>query len=128
MSNVNKIVLVGRVSTEIELRYTAEGSALAKFQLDVERPKKPDGDQKTDVISIVAWNKLAEICAEYLRNGRLILIDGRVQVRSYEANEGKRKYVTEIIAQNMKMLEGLSTNRPGISIIRTRVAHPDERT
>lgn len=111
MSNLNKVILVGRVDSEIELKYTTEGSALAKFTLNVERPKRPDGIQSSDIVSVVAWSKLAEICAEYLKNGRLILIEGRIQVRSYDDNNGKRKYSTEVIAQTMKMLEGLSAKQ-----------------
>ncbi|MFC1477869.1 single-stranded DNA-binding protein [Candidatus Margulisiibacteriota bacterium] len=113
MSNLNKIVLVGRVATEVELRYITDGSPLAKFRIAVDRPKRSDGAQKADFLNIVAWNKLAEICAEYLKKGRLILIEGRIQVRSYDTDEGKRKYVTEIIAQNMRMLEGLSARTAG---------------
>ncbi|MFA5928074.1 MAG: single-stranded DNA-binding protein [Candidatus Margulisiibacteriota bacterium] len=107
MSNLNRIILIGRVSSEVELRYTMEGSALAKFQLAIDRPKSKDGVQKTDFINIVAWNKLAEICAEYLKKGRLTLVEGRAQQRSFEV-EDKKKYVTEVIAQNMRMLDGLA--------------------
>jgi len=131
MSNVNRIILVGRVVAEVELRYTTEGSALAKFRMAVDRPRRPDGDQKTDFINIVAWNKLGEICAEYLKKGKLILVEGRIQVRSFETDNGTRRYVTEIIAQNMRMLESVSprTESPAPVVseqISPTVEHPPE--
>jgi single-strand DNA-binding protein len=118
MSNLNRIVLVGRVVGEVELRYTTEGTALAKLKIAVERPRRSSGDQKSDVIPLVVWNKLAEICAEYLREGRLILAEGRIQTTTFDGPDGRRKYVTEVIVQHIRMLEGLKAE---LSPVDTRV-------
>jgi single-strand DNA-binding protein len=106
MSNLNRIIIVGRINSPVELKYTAEGTAMATFSLVAERPRREGSPPKTDAISIIAWNKLAEICAEYLDNGKLALVEGRIQVRTYDADNGRRKYVTEVVAQNMRILEG----------------------
>jgi len=113
MSKFNKIVLVGRVASEVELKYTTEGTAFSKFRIAVDRPKRSDGEQKTDFISIVMWKRLAEISSEYLKKGRLVLVEGRIQVRTYDDSDGERRYVTEVIGQSMRMLESLSKSKEG---------------
>ncbi len=101
---LNKVVLIGRLTKDPELRYTPAGVAVTTFTLAVDRPKSGE-DKETDFISIVAWRQAAEACANYLRKGRLTAVDGRLQIRNYENNEGKRVYVTEVIANEVKFLE-----------------------
>lgn len=101
---LNRVILIGRLTKDPEMRYTPAGVAVTQFTLAVDRPFS--GEQKeTDFIPIVTWRQLAETCANYLRKGRLTAIEGRIQVRNYENSEGKRVYVTEVIADNMRFLE-----------------------
>lgn len=103
---MNRSILIGRLTKDPELRYTPAGVAVAQFTLAVDRPVKRDnGEKETDFIPIVAWRQLAENCANYLRKGLQTAVEGRIQVRNYENNEGRRVYVTEVIADNVKFLE-----------------------
>ncbi|KJD42946.1 single-stranded DNA-binding protein [Paenibacillus terrae] len=107
---LNRVILIGRLTKDPELRYTPTGIAVTQFTLAVDRPFTSQGGEKeTDFLPIVTWRQLAETCANYLRRGRLTAIEGRVQVRNYENNEGRRVYVTEIVADNVRFLE--SSNR-----------------
>jgi single-strand DNA-binding protein len=106
---LNRVILIGRLTKDPELRYTPTGVAVAQFTLAVDRPFSKDGERETDFIPIVVWRKPAENCANYLRKGRLAAVEGRIQVRNYENNEGRRVYVTEVIADNVRFLE--SPNR-----------------
>ncbi|MBY0205294.1 single-stranded DNA-binding protein [Paenibacillus cucumis (ex Kampfer et al. 2016)] len=99
---LNRVILIGRLTRDPELRYTPNGTATASFNLAVDRPF---GDKETDFIPIVTWRQTAEACANYLRKGRLAAVEGRIQVRNYENNEGNRVYVTEVIADNVRFLE-----------------------
>jgi single-strand DNA-binding protein len=107
---LNRIILIGRLTRDPELRYTPAGVAVTQFTLAVDRNFKPEGGEKeADFIPVVTWRQLAETCANYLRKGRLTAVEGRIQVRNYENNEGKRVYVTEVIADNVRFLESNST-------------------
>ena len=107
---LNRVILIGRLTRDPELRYTPSGIAVAQFTLAVDRPFTRDGgEREADFIPIVTWRQLAETCANYLRKGRLTAVEGRIQVRNYENNEGRRVYVTEVIADNVRFLE--SPNR-----------------
>ena len=109
---LNRVILIGRLTKDPELRYTPSGVAVTQFTLAVDRPfNSQSGEHEADFIPIVTWRQLAETCANYLRKGRLTAVEGRMQVRNYENNEGKRVYVTEIIADNVRFLE--SGNREG---------------
>lgn len=111
---LNRVVLIGRLTKDPELRYTPAGDGVSTFTLAVERPfKNQQGNKDADFINIVTWRKLAEVCANYLRKGRLAAVEGRIQVRNYENNEGKRVYVTEVVADNVQFLEsaGAGGNR-----------------
>jgi len=100
------VVLIGRLTKDPELRYTPSGIAVTIFTLAVDRPfTAQGGEREADFIPIVTWRQLAETCANYLRKGRLTAVEGRIQVRNYENNEGKRVYVTEVIADNVRFLE-----------------------
>ncbi|MCM3208525.1 single-stranded DNA-binding protein [Paenibacillus illinoisensis] len=103
---LNRVVLIGRLTRDPDLRYTPAGVAVTQFTLAVERPfTSQSGEREADFIPVVTWRQLAETCANYLRKGRLAAVEGRIQIRNYENNEGKRVYVTEIIADNVRFLE-----------------------
>ena len=107
---LNRVILIGRLTRDPELRYTPAGVAVTQFTLAVDRPfTSQGGEREADFIPVVTWRQLAETCANYLRKGRLAAVEGRIQVRNYENNEGKRVYVTEVIADNVRFLE--SANR-----------------
>lgn len=111
---LNRIVLIGRLVRDPELRYTPSGRAVATFALAVDRPfTNKDGERETDFINIVVWRKQAENCANYLSKGRLAAVDGRLQIRSYE-QDGQRKYFTEVVADNVRFLDrGSKADRSG---------------
>jgi len=103
---MNRAILVGRLTKDPELRYTPNGVAVANFTVAVNRPfKNQAGEQEADFINCVAWRGTAENLANYQKKGNLIGIDGRIQTRSYEGNDGKRRYVTEVIAESVQFLE-----------------------
>lgn len=107
---LNRVILIGRTTTDGELKYTPSGVAVYNVTLAVDRPFMKNGNKETDFIPVdfipvVVWRQLAETCANYLRKGRLTAVEGRIQVRNYENNEGKRVYVTEVIADNVRFLE-----------------------
>lgn len=107
---MNNIILIGRLTKDPELRYTQAGKAVCSFTLAVDRPYS--GEKKeADFINIVVWGKVGENCAEYLSKGRKAAVEGRLQVRSYEDNSGKRKYVTEVVADKVEFLEFAGGNK-----------------
>lgn len=100
---INRIVLVGRLVEKPELRYTGNGVAVAHFTLAVDRPfKNQQGERETDFIDIVAWRSTAEFAANYLDRGRWAAVDGRLQLRSYQTQEGRTRKVTEVIADSVQ--------------------------
>lgn len=110
---INKAILIGNLGKDPELRYTASGTAVASFTMaTTERFKNRNGEQqeRTEWHNIVAWGPLAEICGKYLAKGRQVYIEGRIQNRSYDDRDGNKRYITEIVANEMKML-----GRPGES-------------
>ena len=102
---LNKVILIGRLTRDPELRYTPGGAAVAKFTLAVDRRQSRDREKETDFIDIVVWQKLAETCANYLGKGRLVAGEGRLQVRSYEDSQGIRRKAAEIVAGEVKFLD-----------------------
>lgn len=102
---LNRAILIGRLTKEPELRYTPTGVAVCQFTLAVDRTFQNNGEKEADFIPVVVWRQLAETCANYLHKGRLTAVEGRIQVRNYENNEGKKVYVTEVIADNVRFLE-----------------------
>lgn len=104
---LNRVVLIGRLTRDPELRYTPAGVAVTQFTLAVDRPftNQQTREREADFIPVVTWRQLAETCANYLRKGRLTAVEGRIQVRSYDNNEGRKVYVTEVIADNVRFLE-----------------------
>lgn len=107
LSLLNKVVLIGRLVRDPELRYTQnEGVPVANFSIAVDRPfSNQKGEKETDFIRIVAWKKQAENCASYLSKGRLVAVEGRLQIRSYEDREGNKRTAAEVVARNVVFLE-----------------------
>jgi single-strand DNA-binding protein len=108
-NSVNKVILVGRLGKDPEVKYTQGGTAVARFSLatdEVWKDQSGEKQQKTEWHNIVAWNKLAEICGQYLAKGRLVYIEGRLQTRNWEDKDGNKRTTTEIRADNMVMLGG----------------------
>ena len=111
---LNRVILIGRLTKDPELRYTPAGVAVTQFTLACDRPfTNNQGEREADFIPIVTWRQLAETCANYLRKGRLTAVEGRLQVRSYDNNEGRRVYVTEVIADNVRFLESNRSDDSG---------------
>lgn len=102
---LNRIVLIGRLTKDPELRYTPNGKAVASFTLAVDRPfRNQQGEREADFINIVVWGAQAESCANYLSKGKLAAADGRLQIRSYEGQDGQKRWVTEVVAENVRFL------------------------
>ncbi len=114
---LNRVILIGRLTADPELRYTQSGTAVANFRIAVDRPfTNQSGERETDFIPIVVWDKQAETCANYLNKGRLVAVDGRMQVRSYDAQDGSRRWVTEVVAQDVRFLDwGRQSDQEGDS-------------
>ena len=101
---MNKVILAGRLVRDPELRYTQTGKAVVSFSLAVNRRFNHNQEQTADFIPIVVWDKLAEVCSKHLFKGSQVLIEGRMQVRNYEAQDGSKRYVTEVIAQELEFM------------------------
>lgn len=106
MASMNLVVLVGRVVGPPELRYTPGGKGVAQFTLAVDRTRggKPGQEKETDFIPVVAWERLAEICNEYLTKGKLVSIQGALRTRTYETQDGQKRKAFEVVASEMQML------------------------
>jgi single-strand DNA-binding protein len=108
MSGVNKVILVGRLGSDPEVRYTPSGVAVANFSVATseEWKDKDSGEKKerTEWHRIVAWRRLGEICGEYLSKGRQVYVEGRLQTRSWDDRDGNKKYMTEIVASDIQFL------------------------
>ncbi|MEW6066524.1 single-strand binding protein [Desulforamulus profundi] len=103
---LNKVILIGRLTRDPELRYTTNGIAVAKLTLAVDRPQfNRDKEKETDFIDIVVWQKQAETCANNLGKGRLIAVEGRLQIRSYDDSQGIRRKAAEVVAETIKFLD-----------------------
>jgi single-strand DNA-binding protein len=111
MASVNKVILVGNLGSDPEIRHTQSGQSVANFSLATnEQWTGKDGqrNERTEWHRIVAWGRLAEICEQYLSKGRQVYVEGRLQTRQWDDRDGNRRYTTEIVAQVMQML-----GRPG---------------
>ena len=103
---LNRVILIGRLTADPDLRYTPQGHAVTTFRIAVDRPfANQQGEQETDFFPVVTWRKLAETCAHNLNKGRLVAVEGRVQNRSYTARDGSRRWVTEVVADNVRFLD-----------------------
>lgn len=107
---MNKVFLIGRLSRDPELRHTNNGTAVCQINVAISRPVAQGREPETDFINVTVWNKPAENVAKYLSKGRQIAVEGRIQTRSYDNNEGKRTYVTEVIASNVEFLGSANDN------------------
>ncbi len=109
---LNKVILIGRTTKEVELRRTSNGTAVATFTLAVDnRFVLKDGKSSTDFISCVAWANTAETMEKYVRKGALIAVEGRIQTRNYDNKDGNKVYITEVVVENMRMLESRGNDR-----------------
>jgi|UniRef100_A0A7C3WSL2 single-strand DNA-binding protein len=112
-TSVNRVILVGHLGADPELRYTANGTAVARFRIattEVYTDRAGARQERTEWHRIVAWGKLAEICGQYLSKGKLVYIEGRIRSDSWE-QEGVKRYSYEIVADTMKMLSGRGPER-----------------
>ncbi|GGB63725.1 single-stranded DNA-binding protein 3 [Lentibacillus populi] len=109
---INAVTLVGRLTKDVDLRYTQSGKAVGNFTLAVNRPfKNAQGEQEADFINCTSWGKQAENLANYMKKGSQVGIVGRIQTRNYENNEGRKVFVTEVIAEQAAFLESKSNEQ-----------------
>lgn len=103
---INNVILIGRLTRDVELRYTPQSQAVGQFTLAVNRNfKNQNGEYDADFINCVIWGKLAENFANWTKKGNLVGITGRIQTRNYENQQGQRVYVTEVVAESFQLLE-----------------------
>lgn len=103
---LNRIILIGRLTRDPELRYVPSGQPVASFTLAVDRPfVNQQGERGTDFIDIVAWRRLAEQVTQHLSKGRLVAVEGRLQIRSYETQDGQKRKVAEVVADAVRFLD-----------------------
>ena len=108
---MNKVFLIGRLTKDPELRYTSTNTAAASFTIAVNRNfTNQNGEREADFINIVVWRKQAENVKQYLTKGSQVAIDGRIQTRSYDAQDGSKRYVTEVVADNVQFLDSRSSS------------------
>lgn len=110
---MNTVILIGRLVRNPEFKYTPNGNVVTTFTLAVDRPfKNQNGEKETDFIPIVTWNKLAENCANHLGKGRLVAVEGRLQIRSYK-KDGQNRRIAEVVASEVKFLDyGKKNEKP----------------
>jgi single-strand DNA-binding protein len=107
MAGLNKVMLIGNVGKDPEMRYTANGKAVTTFTIACNRTyTSPDGERReeTDWFDIVTWEKLAELCSQFLQKGRQAYVEGRLQTRSWEGQDGQKRYRTEVVASAVLFL------------------------
>ena len=110
---MNKVILMGRLARDPDVRTTQSGKSVAQMTLAVDRRKGADGQQEADFLSLIAWEKIADIAGQYLHKGSKILVEGRLQSRSYEAQDGSKRYVTEVIVSNLEFCESRKQEAAG---------------
>lgn len=102
---MNKVILIGRLVADPDIRHTQSGKCVASYRLAVDRPFKSDGQPEADFINCVAWGKNGEFCQIYLHKGMKIALEGRIQTRTYDDKDGKKVYVTEVIVEHHEFCE-----------------------
>lgn len=108
MAGLNKVMVIGNLGADPEMRYTANGNAVTTFNVAVNRNYTgPDGERKeeTEWFTVVTWNKLAETCSQFLQKGRRAYVEGRLQTRSWEGQDGQKRYKTEVVANTVLFLD-----------------------
>ena len=114
---LNKVILIGRLTRDPELRHTPSGVPVSKFTVAVDRPspkEKEAENKKADFIDVVVWQKQAETCANYLAKGRLVAVEGRLQTRSYNDSNGIRRKAAEVVAEDVRFLDGRKGDGNGV--------------
>jgi len=107
MANLNKVLLIGNLTRDVDMKYTSSGKAVANFGLAINRTYTDANGEKVDdayFVDIVAWDRLAEVCGDYLSKGKPVFIEGRLQYRSWEAENGGKKSKLEVVAQSIQFL------------------------
>ena len=107
---MNKVILIGRLTRDPELRYTPQGTAVCQITVAVNRRGAQPGQQDADFINVSIWNAQAENVAKYMTKGRQMAIEGKIQTRNYDDKDGKKVYVTEVIATNVQFLDSKGSN------------------
>ncbi len=108
MAGLNKVMIIGNLGADPEMRYTSNGNPVTTFRVAVSRNfTGPDGERReeTEWVSVVTWQKLAEQCSQFLAKGRRVYVEGRLQTRSWDAPDGQKKYMTEVVAQQVLFLD-----------------------
>jgi len=106
---LNKCMVIGRLGADPEMRYTQNGDAVTNFSVAASRnytTSSGERREETEWFRVVTWRRLAETCAQYLSKGRLVYVEGRIQTRSYEGQDGQKRYITELIAEDVRFLGG----------------------
>lgn len=116
---------MGRLVRDPEVRYTQSGKAVASFTLAIDRRRSGDGNQQVDFIPCIAWEKTAEVISQYAEKGQKIAIEGRIQTRSYEAQDGSKRYVTEVVVNSMEFCESKREATSGGASITTSPVQQD---
>lgn len=112
---MNKIILIGRLTKDVDLRYTSNGKAVGSFRMAVQRPfKNQQGEYEADFINCVVWDKAAETIATYVKKGHQFAVEGRLQIRDYE-KDGQRVFVSEVVVENFTFLESKKTGQGEVS-------------
>lgn len=114
---MNKVVLVGRLAQEPELRSTQSGTSVAGFSVACDRRYRKEGEQTADFISCVAWNKTAEFISRYFTKGMRIALEGRIQTRSWEDEKGQKRYTTEVVAENVEFAQSKAECTPATTAV-----------
>lgn len=102
---MNKAILFGRLTKDVDLRTTPSGRSVAMLTLAIDRPATKDGNKEADFIPVVLWGKTAEAVARYVHKGQRLLVEGRIQVRSYDGKDGQKRYATEVVADKAEFID-----------------------
>ncbi len=128
---LNKVMIIGNLGRDPEMRYTPSGKPVTSFSVAVSRSwVKPEGErtETTDWFNVVAWGRLAEICSQYLTKGSMVYVEGRLETRSWEAENGQKHYRTEVVASDVNILDkrgrGLEDGGMDSHVPETEVANP----
>ena len=107
---MNNVILIGRLVADPELKTTQTGLEVTSFRIAVDRPYSKDGEKKADFIDVVAWRRTAAFICQYFEKGKPIVINGSLQTRSYEAKDGSKRFVTEVLAENVEFVPSSKNN------------------